>query len=102
MKVWVVLASNDEYYEDNMQDIWAICGSEESAKWCITDANVRAQISRDNKRYDELQSIIGEDKNCCTDEIQREMDKIYIRKLLLPRNRKALPSFSIREYDIMD
>ena len=52
MKVWIVWASNGESYEDNNQDIWAVCSSEDAAKQCI--ANASEQIYRDEERAYEL------------------------------------------------
>lgn len=103
MKVWVVWANNGESYEDNYQDIWAICSSRESAERCIAYDNVIEQIHNDGKRYDELQSIIREDKSLYAGEIKREMDEIDSRKYAIPWwTRDGLPSFSIREYNLMD
>ena len=103
MKVWVVWASNGESYEDNYQDIWAICSSRESAERCIAVDNVREQIRKDNKRYDELLAIINEDERFYPGEIKQEMDEIYSRLYSIPESgRRGLPNFSIREYNLID
>lgn len=102
MKVWVVWGNNGEQYEDNCQDIWAICSSKEAAEQCIT--NARKQIRYDEERWDELVKIAS-DPDCITSEIEEEMDKIESRRYLVPcswRGQDGLPYFSIREYDIMN
>lgn len=97
MKVWVVWA---EAYGENIQDIWTICGSKETAEQCI--ANAHEQIRHDEERWDELAKITS-DPNCLTSEIEEEMDKIESRRYLVPwRGNDGLPYFSIREYDVMN
>lgn len=100
MKVWVVLASNGENYEDNYQDIWAICGSREAAEQCI--ANAREQIRHDEERWNELARITS-DPGCITSEIEEELDQIESRRYVIPyRGNNGLPYFSIRKYDVMN
>lgn len=100
MKVWVVLASNGEDYEDNYQDIWAICGSREAAEQCI--ANAHEQIRHDQERWNELAKITS-DSDCMTSEIEEELDQIESRRYSVPcRGNNGLPYFSIRKYDVMN
>lgn len=101
MKVWVVWAEA-EVYEEYIQNIWAICGSEEKAKQCI--ANAQEQVRHDKERWDELIAIAcASDGSCLTNEIEREMDEVGARRSMLPFNEEkpTLPHFSIREYNIM-
>lgn len=100
MKVLVVWASNGENYEDNYQNIWAICSSKEAAEQCITNAH--EQIRHDEERWNELARITS-DPDCVTSEIEVEMDHIDSRRYSVPyRGNNGLPYFSIREYDIMN
>ena len=99
MKVWVVWA---ESYED-IQDIWAICGSEEETKRCI--ANATEQIRHDEERWDEIVEIASTiDHECRLPyEIEREMDEIAARRSVSSSDggNYTLPFFSIREYNVM-
>ena len=96
MKVWIVWASNGESYEDNYQDIWAVCDSEEAAEHCI--ANAREQIRRDEERLNEFCKIRDIRKH--TYEECRELDQILGRDYCRNRENDGLPYFSIREYEI--
>ena len=96
MKVWIVWASNGESYEDNYQDIWAVCDSKEAAEQCI--ANAREQIRRDEERLIELAKISGTREN--TYEEVRELDQILDRDYCRSRKNDGLPYFSIREYEM--
>ena len=98
MKVWIVWASNGESYEDNNQDIWAVCGSEEAAKQCI--ANAREQLCRDGERESELREI--RDTRELTKDENNELDHILERDYCIPwcGENNGLPYFSIREYEM--
>ena len=96
MKVWIVWANNGESYEDNYQDIWAVCDSEEAAEQCI--ANAREQIRRDKERLIEL-SKISDTRNNTYEEV-RELDRILERYHCRNRMNDGLPYFSIREYEM--
>ena len=96
MKVWIVWANNGESYEDNYQDIWAVCGSEEAAKQCI--ANAREQIQRDVERLSEIHKIRDTRKH--TDEEDNELNQILVRSCCRSYENDGLPYFSIREYEI--
>lgn len=100
MKVWIVWASNGESYEDNNQDIWAVCGSEEEAKRCI--ANAREQLFRDEERESELQEI--RDTRELTKDENNELDHILERGYCIPwcGENNGLPYFSIREYETIN
>ena len=96
MKVWIVWASNGESYEYNVQDIWAVCSSEEAAIWYIHNAH--KQIRHDEERYEELREI----------EHARELTKAEITELswIETRSRCApwgdIPYLSIREYEMIN
>ena len=96
MKVWIVWASNGESYEYNVQDIWAVCSSEEAAMRCIH--NAREQIRRDEERYEELREI----------EHARELTKAEITELSWIETRSRctpwedIPCLSIREYEMIN
>ena len=97
MKVWIVWASNGESYEDNNQDIWAVCSSEDAAKQCI--ANAREQFCRDEERAYELQNIMRTRE--LTESEAKELDQIDIRRYCVPRyDNDGIPYFSIREFEL--
>lgn len=100
MKVWIVWASNGELYEDNNQDIWAVCDSEESAGRCI--ANAKEQILRDRKRREELLDI-RMTRGLTESEVIEE-NQIILRQCCIPwcDENNGLPYFSIREYEVMN
>ena len=98
MKAWIVWASNGESYEDNYQDIWAVCGSEEAAKQCIT--NAREQVRRDEERLNELNEI--RDTRKYTDEEHNELNQILGRDYCRSYENDGLPYFSIREYEMIN
>ena len=97
MKVWIVWASNGESYEDNNQDIWSVCSSEEAAKRCI--ANAHEQILRDGVRYNELIAI--ESTRDLTESETTELDRIIEREYCVPWDR-IVPNFTIREYEMIN
>lgn len=101
MKVYVIWASNSESYEDNDQDIWAICGSREAAEQCI--ANVPEQIRRDEERWNELLKITS-DNSYLDSSVDKEMSEIDYRRYLIHwlGCNDGLPYFYIREYDMMN
>ena len=99
MKVWIVWADNDELYEFNCQDIWAVCASEDAAKQCI--ANASEQIRRDEERLDELRKI--KHTRELTESEAKELDQIGTRKSCVPwGNGGVLPDFSIREFELIN
>ena len=99
MKVWIVWASNGESYEDNDQDIWAVCGSEDAAKQCI--ANAREQFYRDKERAYELQKIRRTRE--LTESEDKELDQIDMRRYCVPRcDNDRIPYFSIREFELIN
>ena len=100
MKVWIVWASNGQAYEDNNQDIWAVCSSEEAAKQCI--ANAREQLCCDGEREGELQEI--RDTRELTKDEHNELDRILERGYCIPwwGENNGLPYFSIREYETIN
>ena len=99
MKVWIVWASNGEPCEDNNQDIWAVCGSEDAAKQCI--ANAREQICRDEERDYELRNINHTRE--LTESEAKELDQIEMRRYCIPwRGNDGLPYFSIREFEVIN
>ena len=99
MKVWIVWASNGQDYEDNNQDIWAVCSSEEEANRCI--ANAREQLYRDDERESELQEI--RDTRELTKAEYSELCQIGTRKNCVPwGDDGTLPDFSIREFELVN
>ena len=99
MKVWIVWADNDELYEFNCQDIWAVCASENAAKQCI--ANASEQIRRDEERLDELRKIKRTRE--LTESEAKELGQIDMRKYCIPRYcDDGLPHFSIREFEVIN
>ena len=100
MKVWVVWASNGEAYEDNNQDIWAVCSSEEAAKQCI--ANACEQLCRDEERENKLYDIRNTRE--LTKDENNELDHILERGHCIPwcGEGMGLPYFSIREYEMIN
>ena len=99
MKVWIVWASNGESYEDNSQDIWAVCGSEDAAKQCI--ANAREQICRDEDRAYEIRKIMRTRE--LTESEAKELDQIDMRRYCVPRyDNDRTPCFSIREFELIN
>ena len=99
MKVWIVWASNGESYEDNNQDIWAVCDSENAAKQCI--ANAREQICRDEERAYELQNIMRTRE--LTESEAKELDQIDMRRYCVPwHDNDRLPYFSVREFELIN
>ena len=97
MKVWIVWADNDELYEFNCQDIWAVCASEDAAKQCI--ANASEQIRRDEERLDELRKI--KHTRELTESEAKELDQIDMRGYCVPRyDNDRIPYFSIREFEL--
>ena len=99
MKVWIVWASNGQAYEENNQDIWAVCSSEEAAKQCI--ANAREQLCCDGEREGELQEI--RDTRELTKAECSELCQIGTRKDCVPwGDDGVLPDFSIREFELIN
>ena len=99
MKVWIVWADNDELYEFNCQDIWAVCASEDAAKQCI--ANASEQIRRDEERLDELRKI--KHTRELTESEAKELGQIGTRKDCVPwGDDGTLPDFSIREFELIN
>ena len=99
MKVWIVWADNGEWYELNIQDIWAVCASENAAKQCI--ANASEQIRLDKERENELLKI--RDTRELTKAEYSELYQIGTRKDCVPWGDDGmLPDFSIREFELVN
>ena len=99
MKVWIVWADNDELYEFNCQDIWAVCASEDAAKQCI--ANASEQIRRDEERLDELRKI--KHTRELTESEAKELGQIDRRRYCVPwSSNDKIPYFSIREFELIN
>lgn len=100
MKMYIVWASNGESYEDNNQDIWGVCSSEETASLCIREAP--KQILCDEERMKELMELMNTRE--LTEAESKEVKQISLRGYCVPwcgRN-NGVPYVSIREYDVMD